>query len=524
MRHRPAEEVEVRVAVPCTMNGQIACGEVNRYRFEARKGQRLVVSVKGRELIPYIADAVPGWFQPVVTLYDARGKEVAFGDDYRFRPDPMFLFEPPEDGEYVLAIHDAIYRGREDFVYRVTIGEVPLVTSVFPLGRCVGERARAKMDGWNLSGAKLVLPPADAPPGMYLVGAKKGKLVSNAVPFAVDTLPERFDQEPNNDAAHAQKLRLPVIVNGRIDETDDWDVFRVEGRAGETLVVEVLARRLDSPLDSIVKLTDEHGKVLALNDDHADAGSGLNTHHADSYLMFELPADGAYYVSLGDVARQGGREYGYRLRIGPPRPDFELRVTPSGGAVRGKGYGTATVYVLRKDGFDGDVRLSLKDPPKGFSSPAVVLPKGKDNVRLGLKTSLAETDPTVNLLIEGRAVIDGQTLAHEAVPAEDRMQAFLWRHLVPAQTLAVLVFDPAYEPPTKRPLPKAESKPGPKPDAKAEAKPEAKAETGKEPASPPKFTRQQVMFRLRQLETLYQEWLLTEEFYRRNVAECEAAM
>jgi hypothetical protein len=30
--------------------------------------------------------------------------------------------------------------------------------------------------------------------------------------------------------------------------------------------------------------------------------------------------------------------------------------------------------------------------------------------------------------------------------------------------------------------------------------------------------------RLRQLEALYQEWLLTDEFYRRNVAECEAAM
>ena len=63
-----------RITVPCTVNGQIASGEVNRYRFEARKGQRLVISAEARQLIPYIADAVPGWFQPVLTLYDADGQ------------------------------------------------------------------------------------------------------------------------------------------------------------------------------------------------------------------------------------------------------------------------------------------------------------------------------------------------------------------------------------------------------------------------------------------------------------------
>ena len=45
--------------------------------------------------------------------------------------------------------------------------------------------------------------------------------------------------------------------------------------------------------------------------------------------MAKLPEDGTYYVHLGDVGRHGGQEYGYRLRISPPRPDFELRVAPS---------------------------------------------------------------------------------------------------------------------------------------------------------------------------------------------------
>ena len=134
LRKRPPEEGEDHITVPCTVNGQIASGEVNRYRFTAYKGQHLVLTTQARELVPYIADAVPGWFQPVLALYDAKGQELAYDDHYRFNPDPTIFYEVPHDGEYVFAIHDSLYRGREDFVYRVTIGELPFVTSIFPLG------------------------------------------------------------------------------------------------------------------------------------------------------------------------------------------------------------------------------------------------------------------------------------------------------------------------------------------------------------------------------------------------------
>ena len=39
----------------------------------------------------------------------------------------------------------------------------------------------------------------------------------------------------------------------------------------------------------------------------------------------------------------------------------------------------------------------------------------------------------------------------------------------------------------------------------------------------PKFTKQQVAGRLRQLKRLFEDGLLTEDFYARKVAECEAA-
>ena len=387
-RKRPPEEEEMRITVPCTMNGQIAAGEVNRYRFQASKGQRLVISAKARQLVPYVADGVPGWFQAVLRLYDANGKEVAYNDDFRFDPDPVLYFEVPEDGEYVLTINEALFRGRESFVYRITIGELPFVTSIFPLGGRVGEPVKIEMNGWNLEKATLAPPPQDAKPGHHLIAATNGNLVSNYVPFALDTLPECLDAESNDEPSKAQKVSLPIIVNGRADRPGDWDVFEVEGKAGETIVAEVHARRLGSPFDSFVKVTGADGKMIALNDDHYDAASGLNTDHADSYLMVKLPADGKYFIHLGDTRRHAGKEYAYRLRISQPQPDFALRLIPSRIVIRSKSSAAVTVFAIRKDGFDGPIKLSFKDLPEGLESSGATLAAKQEVVGLAVKTSL----------------------------------------------------------------------------------------------------------------------------------------
>ena len=243
------------------------------------------------------------------------------------------------------------------------------------------------MKGWNLEKAELIQPAANAGPGVQQVVARREGLVSNRVPFALGTLPEGFEKEPNNDLTHAQKVTLPVMINGRIDRPGDWDVFQFSGKAGETIVAEVYARRLDSPLDSVLKLTDATGKVLAFNDDHEDIGSGMNTHHADSYLMVKLPADGVYYVHIGDTARNGGEEYAYRLRISPPQPDFELRVVPSSVSLRSKNSANVSVYVIRKDGFNAPIKLTLKDPPAGITAAPVTLSPTQAVVGLAVRTT-----------------------------------------------------------------------------------------------------------------------------------------
>jgi hypothetical protein len=434
---KAAPPTEMSISIPAVVNGQIQQGGVDRYRFQGKKGQRLVVAVAARQLIPYLADAVPGWFQAALTLYDAKGHELAYADHYRFQPDPVIYCELPRDGEYVAEIRDSIYRGRDDFVYRITVGEVPYITSIFPLGGQANGTTTVQLEGWNLP--TNTVTRINQEPGVYPLTVGKENRFANSVPFAVDTLPEILEQEPNDSAAAAQPVTLPVMVNGRIDKPGDWDVFRFEGRAGDEVVAEVYARRLDSPLDSILKLTDDAGNQLAFNDDNEDKGAGLNTHYADSWLRARLPAAGTYYIHIGDSQRQGGPEYGYRLRISAPRPEFALRVAPSSVNVRGGATVPLTVYALRRDGFTNEIAIALKDAPDGFTLCGAKIPAGQDQVRLTLSAPPKPTVEPLRLSLEGEATIEGKQVIHPAVPAEDMMQAFAYRHLVPAHELDVAV-------------------------------------------------------------------------------------
>jgi len=424
-----------KITLPAVANGQIVPGGTDRYQFSARKGQRLVIAAAARELIPYISDAVPGWFQASITLYDAQGQELAYADHFRFHPDPVLYYEVPRDGEYTVEIRDSIYRGREDFVYRLTMGEIPYLTGIFPLGGQVGTQTPVELSGWNLPISRLVAEVKDHESGMQPLSVAQGTLASNIVPFAVDSLPELTEKGTNHTLATAQPIPLPSIVNGRIDPADEWDVFRFDGRKDMEIVAEVYARRLGSPLDAQLKLTDATGKPLAFNDDYEDKGAGLTTHHADSYLRTKLPADGMYYLHLGETQHKGGPEYAYRLRVSLAQPDFELRIVPSSFSVRSGASVPLTVYALRRDGFAGEIALELKDAPEGCTLSAPVVAAGEDQVKLTLKIPTITPDDPLHLSLEGRAKVQGREVLREAVPAEDMMQAFEYRHLVPAQEL-----------------------------------------------------------------------------------------
>jgi hypothetical protein len=424
---------EERVPLPAILNGQIMPGGVDRYRFQATCGQQLVIAASARSLIPYLADAVPGWFEVVLTLSDAKGKELASAERFRLQPDPVIHFEVPRDGEYTVEIHDSIFRGREDFVYRLAVGELPFVTGIFPLGGPVGEKSSVALTGWNLAEKTFLHDNTNS--GITSLN----EVGFNDVPFAVNDLPECLEREPNDSIKTAQAVTLPIIINGHLSQPGERAVFKFDGHAGQSIVAEVMARRLGSPLDSFLRLTDAGGKQIAFNDDFEDKGSGLNTHHADSYLAATLPTDGIYFIHLTDTQGKGGPDFAYRLRLSEPQPDFELRLVPSSLTLRAGMSAPVTVIALRRDGFTNAIALELKDAPAGFSLSGARLADGQDKVQFTLKAPATSLVEPLSITIVGRALIGRKTVTHAAVPAEDVMQAFIYRHLVPAQELAVMV-------------------------------------------------------------------------------------
>jgi hypothetical protein len=430
-RSRPARDV----TLPAIVNGQVLQGEVDRWRFAGRKGQLVTVAVSARALVPFLADAVPGWFQPTLALHDASGRELGYADDYRFNPDPVLAYQLPQDGDYTVAIKDSIFRGREDFVYRIAIGELPFITSLHPLGAAPAPRSTFELAGWNLPNPLLSVDTTGRGRGTFLFAVRKDGQLSNSARVALDPEPPVGETEPNDRREDAQPLAAAGLVDGRIGRAGDEDFFRFDGQAGQAVVAEITARRLASPLDSTLELTDAAGRRIAFNDDHDEKHGSLNTHHADSYLRVKLPADGTYFLRVADAQRAGGPEYSYRLRFGAPQPDFELRVVPASINARAGTHVPLTVYALRRDGFDGEIVLGLKDAPRAFALSGARIPAGQDKVTVTFIAGVATTEGPIPVQLGGRAVIDGQNVSHPAVAAEDMMQAFFYRHLVPAREL-----------------------------------------------------------------------------------------
>ena len=282
-------------------------------------------------------------------------------------PTRCWTTRSPSDGEYVLEIQDSIYRGREDFVYRIEVGRTAVRDQHLPAGRPGRNAHHGRTEGLEPAGAKLAEDTKDKPAG-HLSDVRRATAtsISNRVPFAVDTLPEALEKEPNDRRQTRSASSCPSSSTAASTSRAIRDVFRFEGRAGEEIVAEVTGAPARFAARFRAQADRRRRQGTGVNDDHEDKGAGLLTHHADSRLRVKLPANGTYYLHLGDAQRKGGPDYAYRLRISHPQPDFELRVAPSSINARAGATVPITVYALRRDGFSGEIDLKLKDAPAGF--------------------------------------------------------------------------------------------------------------------------------------------------------------
>jgi hypothetical protein len=372
----PAVKKSVMFTIPSDINGQITPGETDSFTFEAKKDEKIVFKLIGRYLKPFIGDGVPGHFQAVMEVADKDNRTLAYADDHYFDPDPILGFTAPADGVYTLKIRDALYRGREDFVYRVTAekGSVPL-------------------------------PCAKAP---IFAG-----------------IPAVSAQNVKKDAAVA----FPVIISGTIS-TEKGDDYKIALKKDETAVVEIFARRLGLPPDALLKISDAKGKLLAFNDDTDRMKAGLILHNsADPQIIFTAPADGIYTVNVSDTAKACGEAYKYFLRIDRKRPVFAVYTTPSMKMITSASSTPINLVVERFGQYDGEIKLKVKSPTSIRITGADTIPAGANSTVITLEGDYDRAKPLHDLKIEASAG-DFKT---EIIAGDEAMQAFAYTHINPAK-------------------------------------------------------------------------------------------
>ncbi len=99
--------------VPGAVTGCIeSIGEKDRFRFPAKKSEKLLVQVQSASL-GFPLDAR-------LTIEDTKGKELAKSDDGS-NADPTLEWSAPEDGTFVAAVGNVLHRCGPDYLYRLSI-------------------------------------------------------------------------------------------------------------------------------------------------------------------------------------------------------------------------------------------------------------------------------------------------------------------------------------------------------------------------------------------------------------------
>jgi hypothetical protein len=105
--------------------------------------------------------------------------------------------------------------------------------------------------------------------------------------------------------------------------------------------------------------------VVTLNYSNDDGGPGFGS---DSQILFDVPADGRYYVRVRDVRNLGGDDFYYRLVVRPRHEDFRISLDPENPNVPGGGSLPVTVNLDRLDGFNGAVDIRIEGLPEGITA------------------------------------------------------------------------------------------------------------------------------------------------------------
>lgn len=392
MQNRPNSTLDQAMALEMNSicNASMTARSIDFYRFRATKGQRILVDCA--------AQGIDSKLHPVVMVADQRGRDLAVE-----RRGGVIDFLAPEDGEYVVKVHDLTFQGGNEFFYRLVLREV------------AADEAVARH------------------PSTHRVNAFSWP------PHGLATQATDQEVEPNDDVA--QRIELPCDIAGSFAKPADSDVFEFDAKSGDVWWVEVASERLGRPTDPsvVVQRVDASGEtpkyldVLELNDipspikvssnGYAYDGPPYNAGSSDVLGKLEIKEDGRYRLRVSDLFGGTRKDPNnvYRLIVRKAAPDFSLvawamhmqlrngdrNALSKPLALRGGATMALEVVALRRDGFDGAIELKMDGLPDGVSASGLTIPPGKSHGILLVTADEGAPRGVAKAEIRGFATIDG---------------------------------------------------------------------------------------------------------------------
>ncbi|MGV3756399.1 MAG: PPC domain-containing protein [Verrucomicrobiota bacterium] len=398
-REKPNTSVETAMALPVNSicNATMTKRAVDYYSFQGVKGKRVVVDCA--------SVGIDSKLVPVVIIADAQGRDLVLN-----RTGGVVDFTPPTDGTYLVKVHGLTFSGGAEHFYRLALLEAP---GTGPITRQPATATVSSMS-WPPAGLSAEAKAAEA--------------------------------EPNNQHVQAQKITLPCDIAGNFFPAADVDTYEFTAKKGEVWWVEVASERLGLNTDAFVlvqRVTKTGDKetltdVAELNDiaspmkvssnGYSYDGPPYNAGSPDVLGKVEIKEDGIYRLQVRDLFGGTRNEPGnvYRLIVRQAAPDFTLaawavHMTLRNGdraalskpvALRAGATMALEVVVIRRDGFDGEIDLTMEGLPSGVSASGLKIAKGKSYGHM-IISAAGDAKPAFSVAkIFGRATINGNTVTH----------------------------------------------------------------------------------------------------------------
>ncbi len=451
------------ITIGTTINAQADANALDYFRFPTTKGQRVLIECRAR--------SIDSRMEPLLLLYDGTGREIE-----RARNRDFFVFDVPETGTNVLRVSDLLYRGGSDYFYRLTIHTGPRVEFVMPPSAPAGTTNKHRVYGWNLPGGtpatnmrvrgkpldtlelEIVAPGRaeaqlhSAPAALGIEGfdyrvKTGGATVSDPVFIGLSSSPV-FPEMVNNDRGEtAQTISLPCEVAGLLYPAGDQDWFVFEGRKGDVYWLEILSERLGAPTDPMLvvqRITKSDKGEVKVSDvqESYDAegnigGQEFKTSSRDPAWRFEVKEDGTYRAEVRDLFNRTSAQPGnfYRLAVRKETPGFSLavlhplpptkkerEVAPWTTVLRRGETLPLKVLAQRRDGFGGEIALSVENCPPEVTASPTKIEGGKNSTLLFLTARANATNWGGLIQVVGRGRHGSNEITRTAVEG-----AQVWR-------------------------------------------------------------------------------------------------